>query len=58
MVYIYTVYHRMVSTALKMHEKPAFMPVSDNFTEKWNNILNNADPEKSEVTFSRVGQSY
>ena len=35
--------HRIISSGLKINEKPAFIPVSNDFTEKWNNILRSAE---------------
>ena len=35
--------HRIIPSGLKINEKPAFIPVSNDFTEKWNNILRSAE---------------
>ena len=51
--YFFSVEHKMVPFGLRIHKKPAFIPVSDNFTEKLSAILNYA-----EKNINKVGQTY
>ena len=37
--YLYSLEHVIIPSGLKINKKPAFIPVSNDFTERWNNIL-------------------
>ena len=41
--YLYSLQHGIIPSGLKINKKPAFIPVSNDFTEKWNNILRSAE---------------
>ena len=41
--YLYSLEHGIIPSGLKINKKPAFTPVSNYFTEKWNNILRSAE---------------
>ena len=41
--YLYSLEHGIIPSGLKINKKPAFIPVSNDFTEKWNNILRSAE---------------
>ena len=40
---MYSLEHGIIPSGLKINKKPAFTPVSNYFTEKWNNILRSAE---------------
>ena len=37
--YLYSLEHGIIPSSLKINKKPAFIPVSSDFTERWNNVL-------------------
>ena len=41
--YLLSVENGIIPSGLKINKKPAFLPISDDFTDKWNNILFNAE---------------
>ena len=41
--YLYSLEHGIIPSGLKINRKPAFVPVSNDFTNKWNNILRSAE---------------
>ena len=41
--YLYSLEHGIIPSGLKINKKPAFIPVSNDFTERWNNILRSAE---------------
>ena len=41
--YLYSLEHDIIPSGLKINKKPAFIPVSNDFTERWNNILRSAE---------------
>ena len=41
--YLYSLEHGIILSGLKINKKPAFIPVSNDFTERWNNILRSAE---------------
>ena len=41
--YLYSLEHWIIPSGLKINKKPALIPVSNDFTEKWNNILRSAE---------------
>lgn len=47
--YFFSVEHKMAPFGSRIHKKPAFIPVSDNFTEKLKDILNYAEKNVNKV---------
>ena len=41
--YLYSLEHGIIPSGLKINKKPAFVPVSNDFTNKWSNILRSAE---------------
>ena len=41
--YLYSLQHRIIPSGLTINKKPAFTPVSNDFTKRWNNILRSAE---------------
>ena len=41
--YSYSLQHGIIPSGLKINKKPAFTPVSNDFTKRWNNILRSAE---------------
>ena len=41
--YLYSLEHGIILSGLKINKNLAFIPVSNDFTEKWNNILRSAE---------------
>ena len=41
--YLYSLEHGIIPADLKINKKPAFIPISDDFTERWKDILRNAE---------------
>ena len=37
--YLHSLEHGIIPSGLKINKKPVFIPVSNDFTEKWSNIL-------------------
>ena len=40
---MYSLEHGIIPSGAKINKKPAFIPISNDFTEKWNNILRSAE---------------
>ena len=41
--YLHSIENGIVPSGLKINKKPAFLPISDDFTDQWNKILLNAE---------------
>ena len=41
--YLHSLEHRIIPSGLKINKKPAFIPVSNDFAERWNKILRSAE---------------
>ena len=41
--YLYSLEHGIIPSGLEINKKLAFIPVSNDFTEEWNNILRNTE---------------
>ena len=41
--YLYSLKYGIIPSNLKITKKPSFIPVSNDFTQIWNNILRNAE---------------